>query len=161
MPKWKEDIAHFELYRILKNRILENFEYRGIEFSDIIPEYSTKNGRADLVIFIKNNSIEKQKPFIVIEVKRGKININPASNNETVEQAKKYAKALNTPYYIITDAEKVSWFKLNNDKMTASEGLITNKTRPGIPLEKRAPNISLEKWIEVLKELVRDYQDGK
>jgi len=161
MPKWKEDIAHFELYRILKNRILENLEYRGIEFCDVIPEYNIKNERADLVIFFKTNSIEPQKPFIVIEVKRGKMNRNPASNNRTVEQAKKYATALDAPYYIITDAEKISWFKLSNNKMTASEGLITNKIRPGIPTEKQVPNVSIEKWIEILKEIVSDYQDGK
>ncbi|MFX1299156.1 MAG: type I restriction enzyme HsdR N-terminal domain-containing protein [Promethearchaeota archaeon] len=161
MPKFNEYIAHFELYRILKNRILEKFEYKGVEFSDIIPEYRIKNERADLVIFIKNKSIKQQKPFIVIEVKRGKINRNPASNHINVEQAEKYAKALNAPYYIVTDSEKISWFKLGLNKMTVSEGLNTNIIRPGTPIYKQKPNISLEKWLDTLKELVSDYQDGE
>ncbi|MHA1428685.1 MAG: type I restriction enzyme HsdR N-terminal domain-containing protein [Candidatus Helarchaeota archaeon] len=161
MPKWKEDIAHFELYRILKNKILEKFEYQGIEFCDIIPEYSIENGRADLVIFVKNNGVEPRNPFIVIEVKRGKMNRNPASNNKIVEQAKKYAQALNAPYYIITDSEKIAWFKLSNNKMNVSEGLIANTIRPGRFRDKQKPNISLEKWLDTLKELVRDYQDGE
>ena len=160
---WYEAIAQFELYRILKNRIVETFEYKRIHFVDIIPEYiikkESKNERADLVLYLKSGT--NKKPFAVIEVKMGKVNKNPASKDSAVAQAKRYAKALNSPYYIVTDGEKITCFRSRDDELIAFKSQITNRTRPGTRVKKRVPNISLEKWTGILEELVRDYQDGK
>ncbi|HUX98997.1 MAG TPA: type I restriction enzyme HsdR N-terminal domain-containing protein, partial [Candidatus Deferrimicrobium sp.] len=112
MPIWEEVIVHFELYRLLKNKILEGIEYAGVHFTNIIPQLLIAGGptgfnqKADLVILANDSNNNELK--IVIEVKAGKVNIDISMDNKADSQARGYAAALHCPYYILTDGEQIS-----------------------------------------------------
>ncbi|MHA1250773.1 MAG: type I restriction enzyme HsdR N-terminal domain-containing protein [Candidatus Helarchaeota archaeon] len=158
---WDEAIAHFETYRILKNKFIEGFQHNGVIFTNIMPEYKIKNKRIDLVIFIKTEN-KNEVPFVIIEVKRGKQNVHPGANKNTIIQAKKNAKVINAPYYIITDGERIICFKdlgiaTDADRIISENGLIFPRVRPGIKKLRRNPSVNWDDWMKILKTIVEDY----
>ena len=157
MPMWDEAIVHYELYRILKNLFSEKYVYEGIELTNVIPEWKNKgegtysSQRADLVITTGENT-----PFIVIEIKAGKQNTNAAEQRKVQEQAKGYAMALNAPYYIITDGEQISSYRLVSQEKVTSIGE-KKKVLPGTRIQKRDPFINQDNWIRILKEIIENF----
>ncbi len=159
MPIWDEAIVHYELYRILKNLFEVGFTRGEIQFTNIIPEWkigekgSPDSQRADLVI-----TIGESTPFIIIEIKAGKQNVNPAKKEKVQEQVIRYAKALEAPYYIITDGEQISCYRTKSLQEVASIG---KKTRvlPGTRIKKREPIINQGDWIKIMEKIVMDFNE--
>ncbi|MBO3757966.1 MAG: N-6 DNA methylase, partial [Candidatus Brockarchaeota archaeon] len=111
-----------ELYRILKNLIVQKVSYNNIEFVDVRFE-PTINGRPDLVV----EAIEKGKKIslLVIETKR-KVpfidrKFDPYSK-DVIRQASGYAVELGAPYFATCNGEVLVLF----DTFTA-----------GVPLPQR------------------------
>lgn len=89
---------HFELYRQLQNALDQRSEYDGLRFGGVSPEYRVDGGYADIVL-----TDVRDKPFLVIEAKRGPTgrptrNIDPYSP-KVIQQALDYAVKLGAKYF--------------------------------------------------------------
>ncbi|NPA75092.1 MAG: type I restriction enzyme HsdR N-terminal domain-containing protein [Euryarchaeota archaeon] len=74
-------------------------------------QYPIKDGNknifADLVLW----DCEKEKPFLVIEVKKPKLGRSNLLNEKSFDQVLKYAKLLDVPYFMLSDCTFTIIFK--------------------------------------------------
>jgi len=79
----KEIRTQANLYCIFKKIIEEKTIFEGIEICRVDLEYRVKPGksRADLVVFVRN-SLEEERPFLVIETKRTRKHENETDLSE-------------------------------------------------------------------------------
>jgi type I restriction-modification system DNA methylase subunit len=105
---------HVELYRVLKNLIVSGKgKFKALEFTDVKSELNVDGGRADLVIFGKEDGLVK--PFVVIETKR-KTNVGVQRNFDpyspkVIDQAAFYAMKIGANYFITTNGQVLVSFE--------------------------------------------------
>jgi RNAse (barnase) inhibitor barstar len=147
MSGMREATIEAEFYRILKNLISEGqTHFPNMEFTKVKPQYFVDGGYADLVVFAKEDGIEK--PFFVIETKRKtkegtEYRFDPYSP-KVIDQAAFYAMKIGAEYFATTNGEILVSFQ-------------TFKT--GVPLpERRVKPYKIQMKItnEVVKSILED-----
>jgi hypothetical protein len=92
--KEKEHFIQFELYRLIRNAISHGLEYSPTQckFIEVLPEFSVKEDRADLVIFIQQYGT--LKPYLVIETKKRVYTKPGPSTSSALRKVRFYAENL-------------------------------------------------------------------
>ena len=114
MSRVPEANIQLELYRVLKNMIeAGQGKFRAVEFTDVKPEVNVDGGYADLVIYGKEDGIEKA--FIVIETKRktdkGTDRYFDPYSPKVIDQAAFYAMKIGANYFITTNGDVLVSFE--------------------------------------------------
>jgi hypothetical protein len=92
--KEKESFIHFEFYRLIKNAILKGLEYSSskCKFVEVLPEFSVKEKRADIVVFAQK--YKTLQPYLVIETKPRVYTRPGPSAAAALRRVRSYAKNL-------------------------------------------------------------------
>ena len=147
MSGTREASIEAEFYRVIKNLISEGeTRFHSMEFTKVTPQYSVDGGYADLVVFAKEDEIEK--PILVIETKRKlkdrtERRFDPYSPS-VIDQAAFYAMKIGADYFATTNGEVFVSFQ-------------TFKT--GVPLpERRVKPYKIQMLIsnEIVKSILED-----
>jgi hypothetical protein len=98
--KNRESFAHFELYRLLRNCILQQPFYEGTKckFIDVIPELPIGKDRADIVVFVSRYDHTRPEPFLVVELKQRVYSRVGQSTVAALNRALEYSSHLSTTY---------------------------------------------------------------
>jgi hypothetical protein len=147
-PKMSEAEVAYSLYCTLWNAIKRGVKVKGVEFTDVKPEYPiTCRGplkRADLMVFARIGASEP-RPFLLIEVKEKNVYGTRAYDKGTEEQAKNYIKIIEEEnrklmpiYFAVCDGNAFVLFKAGT------------KTRVGEPYEMELSEDFARKLLEAL-----------
>lgn len=98
--KNRESFAHFELYRLLKNCIVQRPFYEGTKckFIDVVPEFPIGENRADIVVFVSRYDQTRPEPFLVVELKQRVYSRVGQSTVAALNRALEYSTHLSTTY---------------------------------------------------------------
>jgi len=142
MSGTREASIQAEFYRILKNMISDGqTRFPEMEFTKVTPGYNVDGGYADLVVFAKEDGIER--PILVIETKRKvgdqtQYRFDPY-NPKVIDQAAFYAMKIGADYFATTNGEVLVSFQT---------------FKVGVPLpERRVKPYKIE--MQITKEVVK------
>jgi len=96
----------------LLDQVIKHLETLGYEFFEKDFRLSGKNqlpARADIVVLDS-----KRKPFLIVEAKNN-LPKNISKFHPAVDQAYRYAKLVNAPFFLVTDGEAFNWFEIRED----------------------------------------------
>jgi hypothetical protein len=98
--KSREAFVHFELYRLLKNCIVQQPFYQGTKckFIDVVPEFPVGKDRADIVVFVSRNESTLPELFLVIELKQRVYSRIGQSTVAALNRALDYSSHLSVAY---------------------------------------------------------------
>ncbi len=150
---------HVELYRVLKNLISSGKgQFKALEFTDVQSELNVDGGRADLVVFGKENGLVN--PFIVIETKRkndvGVQRYFDPYSPKVIDQAAWYAMKMGADYFITTNGQVLVSFETFKtgvslpDRRVKPYDLrmrITEEVVSGVLEDLAKIHIGVEKWL--------------
>jgi type I restriction-modification system DNA methylase subunit len=155
----REASIEAEFYRVIKNLISEGeTRFHSMEFTKVTPQYSVDGGYADLVVFAKEDEIEK--PILVIETKRKlkdrtERRFDPYSPS-VIDQAAFYAMKIGADYFATTNGEVFVSFQTFKTGVSLPERrvkpykiqmLISNEIVKSILEDLTKLHTGIEKWL--------------
>jgi hypothetical protein len=106
----KEAPIHFELYRLIKDLMTE-CQSATLRYISVEPEYAVGSGTVDLVVNVKKEN--EITHFLGIEVKKPTLRSYLLYDLKSEQQAERYAKNLQSPYFALTDGHVLRLFNPN------------------------------------------------